>query len=248
MLDLCKLKKIEEYIEGCQLGFVEAVRLRKYEDTIVLYIPKGKLGASVAAGNTSERQIEVLRRELAAQFSCDVEVILTRSDEDAELEAGFFRILNRRFNNRLESFQSSFSVDGFVNSWIEAPSISHKERGDVEGFLSDLLCSASLKMGEVHWLGELGELPGALAIIRAIKIMQPVAVKELAVRLRRSYGGVSEQWLSRTLDKLRKKGVVCWQSKGGYALPAKTLTITPAGAQRSSSDIERALALGRRKW
>lgn len=57
----------------------------------------------------------------------------------------------------------------------------------------------------------------------------------------------SIQWLNRTLDRLRQKGFVRYVGDGLFSLSPRALFDAPARAGRTSADVQRALALARRK-
>ncbi len=50
------------------------------------------------------------------------------------------------------------------------------------------------------------------------------------------------------LDRLRRKGLLIWQPSGKYVPAQSALYLYSSARSRRSSDIERALALGRKRW
>lgn len=97
--------------------------------------------------------------------------------------------------------------------------------------------------------GESEDLPANPMILRRLKTHAPVTTERLANELRSMRSMVpSVRWLQGKLDTLRKQGLVTRSSEGAYSLTEGGLSVVPHGKQRSSSDVERALAFGRRRW
>ena len=63
-----------------------------------------------------------------------------------------------------------------------------------------------------------------------------------------SYYIPSKNWIEAKVDNLRKKSMIIRQRDGSYALTNLALGIVPHGLSNKSSDIDRILELGKRKW
>lgn len=240
--------EIKAHLEAAGRDYVIDVRVRAYDEAILLYIPRERVAPKVKQGFTSFRQIKNLQKHLGEYFSTDVDVIFMKSESHSDLEAGFFQLLNRRFNDRLKSMYISFSGEKVIDSWIEVKELDDLLKAQISEHFSELLAGTDLILGEIQWVGSKVNLPSTPALLRLIKILQPVELGYLSKSLKENYDSVDEKWLKKTLDNLRRKGVLHWQKPGSYTLTADSLNFVPAGTRRSSSDIDRALALGRRKW
>ena len=242
--------EIKAHIETIGREFVVDVRIRAYDETILLYIPLDQVAPKVRKGFTSLRQIKNLKRHIGKHFSASVDVIFVQSDSQISLEEGIFQLLIRRFDNRIKSFYISFSDETTIDSWIEieAQDLDDALKAQISEYLYELTNGAKLTLGNIQWVGAKMDRPSTPALLRLIKKLQPVTASALSGFLKEDYESVDHKWLKRTLDNLRRRGLLYWQRPGNYALTASSLTIVPAGTLRSSSDIERALALARRKW
>lgn len=240
--------EIKAHLEVANRDFVSDVRIRSYDEAILLYIPRERVAEKVKEGFTSLRQIKNLEKHLAKQFSTAVEVIFMMTESHSDLEAGFYQLLNRRFNDQIKSFYISFCDERTMDSWIEVQGLDNTLKSEIKEYFSELLEGTNLVLGDVQWIGAKVDLPTIPVILRLIKTQQPVTVNILLETLKENYGSIDKKWLSKTLDNLRRKGVLHWQKPGSYTLTAEALASVPAGTRRSSSDIDRALALGRRKW
>lgn len=244
-----EVNEIKAYLGAFRYDFVKDVRIRSYDSAVLLYVPRERIAPVVKKGLTSLRQLTNLKQRLSSQFSTSVEIVFIQSDSHVKLESAFFQLLNISFNDQVKSFYISFVKDEkTVDSWIEVIRLSDELKSQILDKYLELLNCEDLSLGNVYWFGTENELPTIPVLLRFIKTMQPVEIDVLTDRLKTDYRCVDKEWLGRVLDNLRRKGVVHWQKPGAYTLTAASLAIIPAGMRRSSSDIDRALALGRRKW
>jgi len=92
-------------------------------------------------------------------------------------------------------------------------------------------------------------LPSLQMVLRKLKVHAPATIPALMSSMREAGFTVPDsRWLNRCLDRFRKQGLVTKSAEGVFCLTEKALAVVPHGKNRMSSDIERVLALGRRKW
>lgn len=240
--------EVLDFIKPRWNSVVTRARIRESDEAIILYVPRSSVASVVKKGFTSARQLENLRKLLSKQFSTEVEIIFTQSDSHAELESGFFQLLKRFSKGAVRSLFISFSDESVIDTWIEVDAISDPERESLTTFYKQILENTGLKKGNIFWIDVDSEKPSVPAILRAIKVLQPVELEALCSDLQRIYPSVNERWLRSKLDLLRKKSLIHWQKPGSYVLTSASLGAVPTSTARSSSDIQRALALGRKKW
>ena len=245
---MVELIEVEEFISEGGRSYVSNIRIRASDETILIYVPREKLAAKVSPGFTSLRQLGNLKKILSKRYSSLVEVIFTESESHKELESGFFQLLKRRFDHKVVSFYVSFVDEGEVDTWVECLELTDELKSEVEEYLEDLLKGASLKLANVNWLESSLEMPSTPVLLRLVKPSQPIDINKISILLKKTYPGIEEKWLKNKLDSLRRKQLLIWQRPGLYALTSLGLSLVPTGARRSSSDVSRALDLGRRKW
>ncbi|POZ50479.1 hypothetical protein [Methylovulum psychrotolerans] len=240
---------IKEYLVSKKRNFVSDVRLRPSDETIMIYLNQDKVGTKANSEVTSILQLNNLKKDLVKQFSKNVEIIFVQNDRQQELESGFYQMLNRKFHDQIVSLYVSFKNESMVDAFIEASNLTSQLESDVSKHFKKILEDADLKIGIIYWLSSPSDLPSLPAILRALKILQPINLQTMAAHMQESYKSVSDRWLRNKLDQLRKKGLVIWQKDSEtYTITNMALRFVPAGTKRNSSDIERALALGKRKW
>ncbi|MEC8010305.1 MAG: hypothetical protein VX185_05980 [Pseudomonadota bacterium] len=241
-------KHILDHIKPEYREFIEDVQIRSYDDTILLYIPLNKISHKVQKNFTSQRQINNIKKHISERFTATVNIIVTVSSYHSNLEKILLDSLNRKNDNLLISLTISFHDLKSLNSWIEVKTSTHKSIEKIQKDYNEILNSMGLFSLTTQWISTKNDYPTYTAILRVIKIKQPIPLELLAKELEPSYGKIEHKWLANSLDKLRRNNKVHWQKNGSYVLTTEALATVPSGTHRKSSDIERALALSRKKW
>lgn len=85
--------------------------------------------------------------------------------------------------------------------------------------------------------------------MRFIKVYQPISLEELKEKIQQKNFVPEGKFLENMLDNLRKENYIHWsKATKQYCLTEQALNLVPHGKYRASSDIDRALALRRKKW
>lgn len=228
--------------------FVDEVRIRPSDETILLYVPREKVSDTVKPGFTSGKQLENQKFKLKEKYSKDVEFILTMSERHLEIEKSVFILLNLNFSGNILSFCMSLDENNLTTAWVEIPGLDSKLENDIHQKLGKILAEVGMELGAVNWIDSKYELPTLPWILRMLKIHQPITLREMFEFCVDAYPAINEKWVNGKLDQLRKKKLVIREKSGGYVLTAAGLNSVPSGARHNSSDISRALELGRKKW
>lgn len=242
------IEKVKHILSDKKYNFIDDVRYRPSDDVILLYVPQEKILDKSKKGYTSNRQLEFIKKKIVETYGITAEVIVTQSEDHIDLEAGVFQILNRKFDDKVLALYLSFSGVDVVNVWIDIEGLNQELLEDIERHLRDILAEANILVNAISWISTESEVPTLATILREIKINQPIELNGLLELLHEDYSSVSDKWLNRKLDQLRKKGFLRREKNGCYVLTALAIATVPAGTRYTSSDIERALALGKRKW
>ena len=107
--------------------------------------------------------------------------------------------------------------------------------------------SINFEIIEILNIENIYETPSILAILRVIKKRAPADINIIKKELINKNFSIQVSFLKKKLDKIRKEGMILY-TNGKYALTQKSLSILPVTKDRNSSDIERVLDLGRKKW
>ncbi|MBS0298712.1 MAG: hypothetical protein JSR32_02070 [Proteobacteria bacterium] len=246
---MINIDEIKSYLANKKKTYVADVRIRPSDETVMLYVSQDRISPKAHSGLASLRQLNNLKKDIIQKFSRNAEVILFQNDAQKELESGFYQILNRKFGGQIVSLYISFRNQSVVDAFIEVANLTGQLQTEISKHFSSVLEDADFQLGSLSWRDSPADLPTVIALLRVIKVLQPVSITELIVEVQKSYSSVSDGWLNHKLDLLRKKGLVLRQKiNNTYVLSGEALSVIPVGARRNSSDIERALALGRKKW
>jgi hypothetical protein len=239
-------KEIVDFLQKRGLSFLPSPRFNASSNTLILDVPIDMICEKVERHKTSRRQLAGLRATLQRQFDVSVLFAYRASSQLLNIEVGLQSLLQRKFEDKVSdlvlSFPSATQVDATIFLSTDG------DDGSIRKFVTEYLQTGGFAKLAVEIVGVSRPLPSLAAILRSVKVHAPVDLDQLMSELaRRKYRCPDKRWLSGRLDVVRKKGLVIRLSTGAYALSADGLAVVPFSADRSSSDIERILALARRK-
>lgn len=158
-------------------------------------------------------------------------------------------ILKIEFQEYIEDINFNFLSSDKVNAWIKIKKIDAKSKNTIKNYLQAIFSYSNVNSVNIQWIGENDELPSLMQILIATKKLQPVIIEKYVSEFKEDYPHIHIKWLNRQLDKLIKKNLIVRNSiSKGYAVTGKGLDAIPTAANSMSSDIARALSLGKRKW
>ncbi|MDO9317559.1 MAG: hypothetical protein Q7V56_05095 [Gammaproteobacteria bacterium] len=240
--------EIVDILDSALKSMISEVRIRDSDGAIVLYLPENKVAEKVSPGFTSIRQLKNVERKLSKKFSKEVVVVFTLSSDHLEIESAIFTILKTKYPDRVLSLLFSADSEKKFNAWIEFIEPSDDLKRELESYLQSVFETIELSLGDITWISFNSDSPTVPFLLRLLKTVQPVSAEMLFIKLHIEYPGITERWLRNKLDQMRKKKLLVREQAGTYVLTYDALSTVPAGANRSSSDLNRALDLGRRKW
>lgn len=242
---------LEDFLRKHGLTSVVNFRYGADDSTrVILEIQAKAFRPRASRGFTSTRQLTHLTNRLAKN---DVSLtwVIVGTGEMQDLAEALQKQLQFLFGPSLTV--TSLSTLGSATTTIiiqtsESRLISSKYQG-IRQFCEMLLNGYGVR--DVEVIMEDGEeIPSDLMILRRIKILSPVSSDALAEKLIPSTDRNSPtvKILSGKLDTLRKKGMLLRREDGKYVLTLKGIWACGGATTRNSSDVARALVLGRRKW
>ena len=247
------IEKIKQYLSARRATFITNLRVRVADGLILATVNDTSIAKKAGQGKTSHRQLSYLKKMIQNQFHADVKFLILKGAENIELETGLNALLMKHFPDYVESCFLAIYEPSQADIWIEVvrvPSLSLKDiLKKIENLAREFLALYEINLANVHWGGTENEFISLPAILRVIKIASPVGEAELSSFLiKKGFSIPPGAWLQNKLDMLRKRGVVVRKQDGNYTLSAKGIESVPYGRMRTSSDVERALALGKKKW
>lgn len=244
------LAEIEEYLRKRDIPFEKPLWERPTDRAIVIKVPVSRVAATVEPGKTSRRQLELVAKEISVIFKRRIAFDVYTDQQQQKLETGLQTILEQRFADYIGRIEFFWHTANEVTISVEEKkSLSGDQRESVNHTINSYLDLAEKSVGHVHLERSEPREPSLPAILRAVKTIAPATIDEIIDHLENHDWHVrSSEWLNARIDLLRKKGLVLRKQDGGYVLSQEGLSTVPHGTSRSSSDVERALALGRAKW
>lgn len=217
---------------------------------VVVFVPASELAASVSGGKTSRRQLIYLSKAVLRETGVRVSFVITQADSLLDLEAGLSVLVRKAIRNQEAHAFLFASSSGSTDIWIDGPVVVGPDQEKVAELVrqvaAEYLNNAGFVLHEVYWRGV--SVPTTPMVLRAVKIVQPTTSDQVGQELdRQGFPGVPARWVRNQLDRLRRQALIQWEN-GLYALTAQGLSLLPVSKGGRSSDVERALALGRRKW
>ncbi len=231
--------------------FISDIVFRSSDGYLVVYVSKDRVSEKSKPGFISVQQLSNFQSKIRQKYDVSCEVVLIDSEDLDALGKGFEFLLKNTFPNFIQGVKITFLNSQNANIRIQIPDSNDVNKKNVENFLISILTTASIETMMLQWIEEKETLPTLIELLLEIKKLQPVTIKSIAISLSEDYQSLQEKqsWLNKQLDKLIKKHlIVREQVQATYCLTAQGLNVLPKVLNRNSSDIVRALDLGKRKW
>ena len=171
-------------------------------------------------------------------------VVVSRGDIDDVL-LSIKSMLMRRYLDIVRNVYCHIEGSG-VTVWVEPKaSLSYEQVGDLTEEVEAVIGSFDLKLKAVISISDV-RLPNDSVILSMIRQAAPVGADDVVtVMTGRGFELPEDDWLTRRLDRLRKRGLVVRLKDGRYVLTRRGLLALGSGKNRSSPDIGRILDLAR---
>lgn len=241
------ISKISDFLKRRSFRFAASISLSSPLNAVVVDVRSENIAKTVSKVATSRRQLQFLSQAAREEFGINL-LFLESVEGREDLEGGLrFHLRNKLESERLECFVS-LSSDGSARVWVDGvPALYAKE--DVEGWVSSFLNAVGVSLVALDLIGFTENSPSNITILRSIKSEQPILIDDLRISLVKLGWDVPPgRWLSGELDKMRKKKFLLRRKDEKFVLTEAGLSSIPLVRTRKSSDIERALVLGRKKW
>ncbi len=219
---------------------------------LIVTLSSGSIAGRASRTKTSPRQLQVWKSEIDKKLSLRVRFAVFPTPEQEQVEIGLLGMLRLSYGVQKMDVVATFMLDRAVAVWMqESPerALSDADIKDLRSRVAGYLRSCELTLSDFVVEHATMRVANLIDVLKSVKIMQPCRVTEIDAALENcSLRVESETWLGNMVDSLRKKGYLIRSSGGFLSLTAAGLRNVPTSHSRGSSDVERALALARRKW
>lgn len=242
---------LEAFLAARKVDYVTSVRVIAETKSAILDVPRERVGDIASRRMTSRRQLDRLASDIKKAFGLSVLFAFRSEGPLAAIEAGLRATLERRFPGAVSELVVSFPTQDRAEVLFRCSGQSEAGAGtDLKAVIAEFLREAKFDAVQIEEMSAELPQPSQMNILRALKSCAPGTVDQLVVYLNEhGFSLPSTRWLSSKLDVARKRGWVVRSNDGRFALTIEGLGVVPASRRRTSSDIERILALGRRnQW
>ena len=247
-----EIKQLRDYFAAKKFNFATDILLRPNQPEVVVSIPESSLAEKASKERTSHHQLAILRAQIFRQLGLKIEFVFIRDALQQKIEAGLNALIQSRYSGQIGAAFLSAQNHANYDVWIEQTAEGIGDFRLPEGFMdaaSGYFSLVGANLGAVRIIGAQTKAPSFSVILRSAKRLSPVGVDDLR-NLLEELGFIvpTAGWLESKLDTLRRRNLLVRLKTGQYVLSESGLIAVPITKTRNSSDIERALALGRGKW
>jgi hypothetical protein len=228
------------------------VELRQVDETgkrFVALVPAVRIGKRASKRQASFRTLQRIADQCLRDLDLKIDWVIVGNDLESKVHQAFDSAIRARFPDLIENVVVSSASREPVVVWLEIRrSLFHGSIVKLlEKFASHLLQLLEFPKAEIV-IGGTRDFPSKAVLLRLIKTHSPTFPSLVLLELRKAEFEVEAGWLDSRLDSLRRQGLLVRSANGEVSLSDKGSRVVPHGDYRSSSDIERVLALARRRW
>lgn len=248
-LALSELLNVQKYLENKGLNFITPRLISPASGVLIIEVARDRIKGVASTGQTSRRQLSFLSKSLATKFERRVLITIRDSQSLDDVAASLRAVLRHQFPDLITDIHVSFENAGSALVWLETASIVDSTTLDTaRAVVRSELAKFTITCKSVEVIAKQLPEPSMVAVLRSVKVLAPASISSLAEDLvRRGFAIPSEKWLAHKLDLVRKRGLALRDLLGRYSLTSEGLGVVPKSRSKSSSDVERMLALARRK-
>jgi hypothetical protein len=196
------------------------------------------------------RQQSYLSNKIKSQFGRSALFLFNPVIDVHQIELGLLALIRNLYQEStlnvfltLKGNLAQITVDGIQK--IDSLDIEVKK---IDETIRPFLAKFGKSIEKIEFLGITNRMPSKTELLSAVKITAPCLPNELLDRFQRNhYSGIPDRWLASQLDLLRKGGFILRRSDGRYVPTLNGLNLLPRSKSRNSSDIQRALAVSKRR-
>lgn len=247
-LESSSRKALKEYLKKYADG--------RYRNSVVEFLPDTGSHLIFVQGNVqpfSEKAKSMLGRRVMSDLGLPVEIAQFSAKTDTRSSAALAQVLEPLLGDNLIEIGVSTPTPNNAEVIVFVHDLRRAESGDLykraAAKAAEFLKPYELRL-EKFFFNELADgLPSGFQILRLIYTNAPIDFGALSEKLSAEHTPApSENWLKRQLDSLLRSNKVMWQPPGSYVATSEGIADLPARKGRTSPDIARALAFGKRRW
>lgn len=245
------ISSIVAFLNAKNINNITDIKFILDSKTIFISIPSSDISSKAEKGKISTRQINAIKKQISDEFHITVEFIIFIDQNHKKIEDGLNVLLKGKYSGfnveTIISFISYNSADIWING--DENKMTQQLFLNIRQDIKIYLTLFNISINNIFQNISEKITPSSIVIINIIKKYSPVTLQNILLKLNDlNYFIPSHDWISSQLDTLRKKGYVIWQDNNTYVLTHKGIDVLPSLKSPQSSDIDRILEIGRKKW
>ena len=199
--------------------------------------------AITKSGTQKPNNYAISQAEKIAESKFGQLQIVLVNHENEDINASIKSLLIRKYPDDIRNVFSQVTKKE-ASVWVEPKAVTSLEKSqEFSQAVSNLLKQFGINLVNFVNTNELN-LPSETICLNILRRKAPVSLTALIAELRnKNFDVPNEDWISRILDKWRKKKLLIRKSDGDYVMTIAGLEALGSGTDRHSPDIKRALEL-----
>lgn len=235
----------------------DRIKVFDFDDQLIAMLDASDVSPEQAERLKSNRWKSRVTKTIKSEFGRVIEIIVTTEGVETHIQEAISALLATKFPNSFVTVFATVVPSMAVNIWL-LPAVDHidrKTKKNIGELCQQIVAPFGYSLAELDFGGKDREEPSLPALLRLIKVNQPVTLAELTkASIVAGFDVPSNRWLWAQLEKLRKRKLIAYasnaraQAVAEFAVSEDGLGAIPSQLGRNSSDIARALVLANRKW
>lgn len=193
---------------------------------------------------------ERIQKELGVRIEWAITSGIRVSWEVMSVQVALMLAMKSKFDDFVRSVVISPLNMNPVIVWVAISDSSNTLLGKnhIDTAVNDFFEALGRKKPKIVLVSDMS-LPTEFKLLRIIKVHSPICIEMLGdIIWGKDADSDKQKWLQRKLDSLRKQSKLVRSKEGLYFPTIDALSVVGIGTGASSSDVARALEIGRRRW
>lgn len=115
-------KRVQDYLQEKGDDFIASVRQSPNSETVILIVFESSLSETATADKVSRRKLSFLKNAIAEKLGIEVEILVSKGEDQEKLETGLVALLKHRFPNLIQDCFISSLESAHADVWLAGAS------------------------------------------------------------------------------------------------------------------------------
>ena len=227
----------------------------RFKNSKVQEVPDGAFLILDDQVRATSRQITLLQKKISELLGHKLDVIRYADHFGNTLTTAIISLVPEPTKIQVEGVSMELSTKSTVRLSIllacNQNDLTRNIQRHVESIVKGLIKPLGISTVEIFVSGRSSSQLTESAVIKIIVQHAPLNIESISSLINESREKtefVERAQVAIVVDRIRRKGLLLWQSSDMYVPTQHALSLFSSATSRNSSDVKRALALARRKW